>query len=68
MAFSHPPACRVGMTEEEARAKWGDLVKVFKTTFTDIYYGVVDSGLSHLTFLAHVILFCYIWLTFIRDI
>eukprot|EP00039_Didymoeca_costata_P026219 m.15325 g.15325 ORF g.15325 m.15325 type:complete len:459 (-) comp5353_c0_seq2:63-1439(-) len=37
--FSHPPIGTCGMTEAEARAKYGDEnVKIYKSTFTNMYY------------------------------
>lgn len=33
--FTEPEVARVGLTESEAKAKFGDKVKVFKTEFTD---------------------------------
>jgi len=38
--FSHPPIGTVGLSEEEARKKYGDEVKVYKTTFTNMYHAV----------------------------
>jgi glutathione reductase (NADPH) len=40
--FSHPPIGRVGLTEKEARAQFGDDVKIYKTRFTPMYYAVTD--------------------------
>jgi glutathione reductase (NADPH) len=36
--FSHPPMGTVGLTEEAARAKHGDAVKVYQTRFTPMYH------------------------------
>src|SRR5262249_37718068 len=36
--FSHPPIGTVGMTEDEARARYGDGVKVYRTEFTPLYH------------------------------
>eukprot|EP01114_Cavostelium_apophysatum_P004916 TRINITY_DN1538_c0_g1_i3.p1 TRINITY_DN1538_c0_g1~~TRINITY_DN1538_c0_g1_i3.p1 ORF type:complete len:500 (-),score=170.30 TRINITY_DN1538_c0_g1_i3:71-1570(-) len=38
--FSHPPIGTVGLSEEEARKKHGDQVKVYKTSFTNMYHAV----------------------------
>ncbi len=37
VVFSHPPIGTVGLTEEEARAEYGDAVKIYKTEFTPMY-------------------------------
>jgi glutathione reductase (NADPH) len=36
--FSHPPMGTVGLTEEAARARHGDAVKVYQTRFTPMYH------------------------------
>ncbi len=36
--FSHPPMGTVGLTEEAARAKHGDAVKIYETRFTPMYH------------------------------
>ncbi|BAZ41677.1 glutathione-disulfide reductase [Calothrix sp. NIES-4101] len=36
--FSSPEAATVGLTEAEAREKYGDAIKVFKTKFRPMYY------------------------------
>lgn len=37
--FTHPPIGTVGLTEDEARAEYGDAaVKIYKTRFTPMYY------------------------------
>jgi len=38
--FSHPTIGTVGLTEAEARATWGDQVKVYSTSFVPLYYGI----------------------------
>ncbi len=38
IVFSHPPMGAVGMTEAQAREKYGDDVKVYKATFTPMYH------------------------------
>jgi len=41
VVFSHPPIATVGMTEEEARAKFGlDAVKVYSTRFKSMRYAL----------------------------
>lgn len=37
VVFSHPPMGTVGLTEEQARAEYGDAVKVYESTFTAMY-------------------------------
>ena len=38
VVFSHPPIGTVGLTEEKAREKFGDKVRVYKTEFTPMAY------------------------------
>ncbi|MFO7190066.1 MAG: glutathione-disulfide reductase [Pseudomonadota bacterium] len=38
VVFTHPPIGTVGLTEDQARAKYGDAVKIYKTRFTPMYY------------------------------
>ena len=40
VVFSHPPIGIVGLSEPEARARFGDAVKVYETRFTSLYHGV----------------------------
>jgi len=41
VVFSHPPIGTVGCTEHEARNKYGtENVKIYKTTFTNMYHAV----------------------------
>ena len=41
--FSHPPIGTVGMTEDDARAEYGDAVKVYQSDFTPMYYALGDK-------------------------
>ncbi|KAJ3300463.1 hypothetical protein HK104_000048 [Borealophlyctis nickersoniae] len=42
--FSHPPAGSVGLTQEEAEAKFGkDNVKIYQSKFTNMYFALVDE-------------------------
>ncbi len=41
--FSHPPMGTVGMTEPEARAEYGDAVKVYKSSFVAMYYALGEK-------------------------
>lgn len=40
VVFSHPPIGTVGLTEQEARAKYGDdKIKVYNSSFVNLWYG-----------------------------
>ena len=41
--FSHPPIGTVGLTEDEARAEYGDAVKVYTSSFTAMFYALGDT-------------------------
>ena len=43
VVFSHPPIATVGMTEDAARAEYGDAVKVYLSGFTPMYYALGDK-------------------------
>lgn len=37
--FSHPPIGSVGLSEEDAKAKWGeDKIKTYRSNFINMYY------------------------------
>ncbi len=40
--FSHPPIGTVGLTEAQARAEFGDAVRVYQAGFASLYYGVAE--------------------------
>jgi glutathione reductase (NADPH) len=40
VVFTHPPIGTVGLTESEARTKYGDAVKVYVADFTPMYYAL----------------------------
>jgi glutathione reductase (NADPH) len=40
VVFSHPPVGTIGMTEAEARGKYGDRVKIYQTRFTAMYNSI----------------------------
>lgn len=43
VVFSHPPIGTIGLTEPDARKKYGDdQVKVYKTSFTNMYSAVTE--------------------------
>lgn len=44
VVFSHPPAGRVGLTEPEARARYGDTLTIYETRFTPMRYALNDHG------------------------
>ena len=41
--FSHPPMGTVGLTEDQARAEYGDDIKVYSSGFTAMYYALGDK-------------------------
>ena len=44
MVFSHPTIGTIGMTEEEAVAKFGsDQIKTFTSTFVNLFYGPMSA-------------------------
>lgn len=51
VVFSHPEPCgAVGLTEPEARAKFGDAaVTVHETRFVNLYYSMMDGERKHST-------------------
>lgn len=42
VVFAHPEIGAIGLTEPEAREKYVDKVKVYKTEFTAMYYAMMD--------------------------
>lgn len=42
VVFAHPETGSIGLTEPEAREKFGDKVKVYKTNFTAMYYAMME--------------------------
>ncbi|MFT5224380.1 MAG: glutathione reductase (NADPH) [Polaribacter sp.] len=44
VVFSHPPIGTVGLTEEEAKTKHGDEVKIYQTEFTAMYNSISDHA------------------------
>jgi glutathione reductase (NADPH) len=40
VVFSHPPIGTVGLSEQDARARYGDTVKVFTSTFMPLYHAL----------------------------
>jgi len=43
VVFSHPPIGTVGMTEAQARAEYGEDMKVYTSGFTPMYYALGDK-------------------------
>jgi glutathione reductase (NADPH) len=44
VVFAHPEAGSIGLTEPEAREKYGDdKIKIYQTNFTAMYYAMMDS-------------------------
>ncbi|MEL7450302.1 MAG: glutathione-disulfide reductase [Pseudomonadota bacterium] len=41
--FSHPPIGTVGLTEAEAREKFGETVKTYTSTFTPMYHQLTEA-------------------------
>jgi len=42
VVFTHPPIGTVGLTEAQAHEQFPDQVKVYKSKFVNLYYGVLD--------------------------
>lgn len=42
VVFAHPEVGSIGVTEPEAREKYGDKVKVYHTSFTAMYYAMME--------------------------
>ena len=42
VVFTHPPIGTVGLTEEEARAQYGDAVKVYTSSFTNMFHALTE--------------------------
>jgi len=40
VVFSHPPAGTCGLTEDEARAQYGDSIRVYRSEFVPLFNGV----------------------------
>ena len=43
VVFTHPPCGTVGLTEREARAEFGEAVKIYRTRFTPMYYALSEE-------------------------
>jgi glutathione reductase (NADPH) len=44
VVFAHPEIGAIGLTEPQARERYGDKVKIYKTSFTAMYYAMMESG------------------------
>jgi glutathione reductase (NADPH) len=42
VVFSHPPLGTVGMSEHEARAEFGESVRVYQSAFTPMYHALTE--------------------------
>ncbi|EKG21863.1 hypothetical protein MPH_00783 [Macrophomina phaseolina MS6] len=42
VVFAHPEVGAIGLTEPEAREKYGDSIKVYKTSFTAMYFAMME--------------------------
>ncbi len=49
VVFTHPPIGTVGLTEAEAREKFPDQVKIYKSKFVNMYYSVLDHKPATIT-------------------
>ncbi|KAL6707969.1 Glutathione reductase [Coniothyrium glycines] len=43
VVFAHPEIGSIGLTEPEAREKYGDKVKIYKTQFSGMYFTMMDQ-------------------------
>ncbi|KAH7918482.1 hypothetical protein BV22DRAFT_1041739 [Leucogyrophana mollusca] len=44
VVFSHPTIGTVGLTEPEARAEYGDAVKIYKSSFRSLYFSQIEES------------------------
>jgi len=42
VVFAHPEVGSIGLTEPEAREKYGNTLKIYQTNFTAMYYAMMD--------------------------
>lgn len=47
VVFAHPEVGSIGLTEPQAREQFGESVKVYDTSFTDLYYSMMDADHKH---------------------
>jgi glutathione reductase (NADPH) len=46
VVFAHPPVGTVGLSEDEARATYGEEIKVYTTRFAPLYYGPLSHRVN----------------------
>jgi len=46
VVFSHPPIGTVGLSEESARQRYGDAVRIYQTSFTAMYNAISDHPVT----------------------
>jgi len=44
VVFSHPPIGTIGLTEAQARAQYGEAIKVYNSSFVNLWYGSFFDG------------------------
>ncbi|KAF2759724.1 glutathione reductase-like protein [Pseudovirgaria hyperparasitica] len=43
VVFAHPEVGSIGLTEPQAREKYGDTIKIYQTSFTAMYYSMMEQ-------------------------
>ncbi|KAG8844707.1 Glutathione reductase [Tulasnella sp. 330] len=55
VVFSHPTVGTVGLTEKEARQKYGDAVKIYKSSFKALYFAMLPEDHKEPSFMKVVV-------------
>ncbi|KAG8878404.1 Glutathione reductase [Tulasnella sp. 331] len=55
VVFSHPTAGTVGLTEKEAREKYGDSVKIYQSSFKAIYFYMLEKDRREPSFMKVIV-------------